>query len=483
MAVGIETRTSARSTGGAAVVDGDTYFLVGVTERGSTTEPIGPLRSMADYARLCGSRVASGFVYDDLQTFFAEGGAVAWLGRVVGAGATVGNLTLNDGSAVPTLRIDAYGPGAWSENVTVTVEAGTIAGTIRVLVTVGTEVERYDNLASISAIIAALENSAWVRGVDLGSVSANPLPAVAAAAPLSAGAAGAAPVLANYTAALALFPASLGTGFVAIPGQPLTSTAQALKEHCKSTDRVTGGPPAKGSTPTQVAADAASIRSAITDEEYVGLFYPWVLIPDGAGGSRTIPPEGYVAAKRAKALREFGDPVSPAGQNALADFVIGTERNITDAENNTLDDAAVSVIREIAGVRLYGWRSLSPDLANYKNLTARETMNFVVVEGRRRLEQFAHRTIDPKGQLFGEVYAEMYGIVGPMAERGALWPLLAPDGVTQIDDGFLIDTGPSINPAAQMAQDIAAVHVSLRTSPTGALIRLFVTKVGLTTPF
>jgi hypothetical protein len=39
----------------------------------------------------------------------------------------------------------------------------------------------------------------------------------------------------------------------------------------------------------------------------IAILYPWVQIPDGVGGIRTISPEGFTAGHRAAAIEAAGE--------------------------------------------------------------------------------------------------------------------------------------------------------------------------------
>src|SRR4051812_10080274 len=86
-------------TPGAVSVESDTgtLFATGITERGPVVPKL--LTSLNDYVTVYGARVTYGIVYDSLDEFFREGGARAYIGRVVGPGATTGFLNLLDAGA------------------------------------------------------------------------------------------------------------------------------------------------------------------------------------------------------------------------------------------------------------------------------------------------------------------------------------------------------------------------------------------------
>jgi hypothetical protein len=319
-----------------------------------------------------------------------------------------------------------------------------------------------------------------VRAVDLVSATASPnnQPKVQAATPLSAGTDDRASITATtMSAGLAVFGSSLGTGAVAIPGYPSSLVGAALMAHAKMFRRLAIMAAAIGADDAAYTAAATALLS--TDGEYGGLFGPWVRVPLGGGASKLISPEGYVAAARARAHRMAGPWRAPAGELSKAEFVLGLERELTQAQGNALNSSAVSAIRTIAGsTRLYGWRSLSTDLDNYLLLVGRDVLNVLAYACEAALERYVFQTIDAKGQLYASVAGEIVGVVEPMRAAGGLYELIV-DG-TQVDPGYSVDVGASVNTAAVLNANKVAAVLAVRVSPVGELIDLTIVKAGLT---
>ena len=475
MAVGINIRTATRSGPvNPTVPASGRYFVVGQFDRGRT-DVAQRVRSLAELEVLYGGRVSYGSAYDDLPMFFEEGGTEAHVIRVVGPAATVGTLTLDGAGGVDSVRIDALGAGAWSADVDVTVAAGSIAG-IKVTIDGPLEgdTENYDNLESAAAVASALATSRYVKGTDLGG----PIPVAIAATALSAGADDRASITATHmTNALDLLDIALGAGAVAIPGYASSLVGAGLMEHAKENRRLAILAAARGASDADYIA-AAAARLA-PDGEHGGIFGPWLEVPLGNGVTKLVSPEGYVAAKRALAHLSEGPWATPIGEPSVARFVLGTERAITRAQGNTLEEANVNPIRVVQNTtRIYGYRSLSTDLANYALLIGRDVLNYVADEADRRLERFVGRPVDGKGQLLASVASELVGILDPMRQAGGLYERVV-DGQL-IDPGYSVDVGPTVNTAAVLNANTVAAVVALRVSPVAALIDLTIVKAGLT---
>lgn len=466
-----------------------TYFVVGQAQRGPTAEAV-LVRSLAEFERTFGPRVAYGALHDDLAAFFGEGGSRAYVARVVGPAATKGTLTLQDRAGVPvnTLRIDAVSAGAWSSDVTIEVADGTIANTFTITVrhTPTGDVERFANLtspANAAEVISA--QSRYVDAVDLGSATAAPNnnPAIRAATALSAGTDDRAAITATtYTGALARFTQGLGAGAVAIPGQTAATVGAALAAHAADNRRIALTAPAVGASIADARNAVTGLALGAEDARHAGLFYPWVRVPAGNGLTRLISPEGAVAGLRARAHIAEGPYQAPGGQaNGQARYVIGLERELTRAEGDELDEARVSAFRTITGrPTLYGWRSLSTDEDNYGVLTGIDTVNYLVAQADLSLEAFVFRTIDGRGHLFGEVEAVLVGLAEPMRARGGLFERIDPDTGETLDKGYRVDVGPSVNTVDSIAQGIIRAVLAVRVSPTGTLVEVTIAKVAVT---
>jgi hypothetical protein len=480
---GVIVRTATRSgPTNPTAPDSARYFVAGLAERGDTTDAI-QVRSMAEYELRLGGRVAYGSLYDDLRTFFEEGGAEAYVARVVGAAATSGFLVLKDRAAATpqdTLRVEASSPGAWSSDVSVQVANGTAAGSYKLLVYYkGVFAEVFDNLVTPVDAVGATLQSVYVRATSLGSATVAPgnQPAVLAKTALSPGDDKRGVVVAaNITAALDRFGPDLGPGAVGIPGYAQDMVGAAMIAHCKANRRLA----LLALDPDGTIEDATiAAASYLQDGEYAGIFYPWITVPDGQNNTRTISPEGYVAACRARAHRQVGPWKPAAGEIAQARYVLAPAVALTKAESDQLDEARVSAIRTVVGTtRLYGWRSLSTDAANYSLLIHRDVLNSLAYQGEKLLETFVFETIDGRGQLLGRVASTLVGMVDPIRQAGGLYERIV--GGDLQDPGYSVDVGPSVNTDAVLASNEVHAVLAVRVSPVGQLIDLTIVKSGLT---
>lgn len=470
------TVTTATFTGPSATVlapSGQAFF-VGMAERGPTDVPA-LLRGYADYETWFGSRITASHLADTVKTFFAEGGSRCYVLRSVGASATTGTVTLNDraGSPLPTLRIDAASPGDWSDDVDIVVADLTAGTTISVLL--NSQSVESAVITSPADAVEQFAASKYIRVTDLASATAAPsnLPA-AGTFSLSAGDAKHANVnVGTYTSDLAKLTYELGPGAVSIPGVG-TTVHSILVSHAAANNRVAILSCGETASTSAVKAAAANVNS-----EFAGMFTPWVKIPTDTG-TRNIPPDGYVAGVRNRAHAQVGSWQVPAGAAfGVARYVLAPLYTYSRADGDDLDAGKVSAIRSIAGTtRLYGWRSLSNDVANYSYLQYRDTLNTLVWQCEQTLEQFVFATIDGRGALLSSVNGALVGIVDPIARAGGFFARTDDSG-KMLDPGYSVDTGNALNTLDTLAANEIKAKVSVRMSPTAALVSVTIVKVGL----
>ena len=469
---GVNVSTATR-TGPTAVVTATSgqFFVAGQAERGPV-DTATLLTGFADFETYYGDKVSYSHLSDTVKTFFEEGGSKCYVSRVVGPTPTKGTRVLVDravgGAAATTLTLNAINEGAWSSDLSVTVDA---AGTTITISYQGELVESFTG-STVALLTSALAGSNWVTAINAGNTGATPLP-LAGTFALSAGTDDRANIVtSNYTDALDAFTKELGDGCVAIPGVGST-VYSTLNSHASANRRIALLDAAEtASTGTLIsAADALNT-------EHAGLFAPWVQINTDSGLSY-IPPVGYIAAVRNRAHEQEGPYRAAAGLIATARFVTGLKYDYSKSTGDSLDAGKVNAIRFINNtVRNYGWRSLSDDTDNYALLTGRDLLNRLVTESEKRLEQFVFQTVDGRGQLLSSINGTIVGIVEPYRQKGGLFEKFDVEG-NIIDPGYLVETGPNVNTLNNLANNEVRARLSVRLSPSAALITVTIVKVGL----
>lgn len=481
---GVHVHTGATSgTGDVLRAPGSRYFIAGCAEKGDDATPV-VCKTFPAFVREFGNAVAYGFLYRDALTYFKQGGTELVVTRVVGDAATKGELQLVDRALAPvnTVKLTAFSAGAWSTDLTATVDDGEVDDTVTIVLTykagtVDEIVETFRNLASPAAIVTKINASsrlAVASNDDSATVAPGNLPAVMVATAFSAGDDDIDSVDADaLVAALDRFTFRYGPGAVAIPGYDASLVADGLEAHCAADDidRIGLTHDEQSSSVEAGKTLALSLRGA-TDSEYVGIFGPWVSCPDGAGGVVTVPPTGSVAARRAAAHQSKGPWLWPAGEAGKLTFVTGAEFDMTAADIDDLIGAGFNPIVAIdgQGLEVYGWRSLSVDEAYY-SLATRDTLNVHGWQAKRVLQPLVFKPIDGKGVTVADARGRLVALCEDMKQAGGLYPLLD-------DTGAELDPGYSVTVEAVPAERKLSATTGLRIVEAAELIEDTITAVG-----
>lgn len=445
----------------------------GPADRGVTVD------SIAKFEALYGGRTAySSNAYDTARLYFEEGGNELVMSRVVGPAATKGALTLKDTADVNTVKVEAKDPGTHSTDYTVQVtnNGATFDVTLR---RAGTALITWSGLTSPADFVQKSATNPYVTVTSLGSITAAPgdSPKTLAATALAAGTDDRAAVTAqHHIDALALGSGAEG-GAVAVPGYTVSQIGSLLAAHAAATGKIAILTLPSTSTPEEAAAAAAGL-AADPNGAYAGIFYPHLVIPDG-GATRTISPEGYVAAVRARAHRDVGFWQVPAGDRARTRWVLGTSTPIDTTVNDTLAESYVNgIVTTGSNVRLYGWQSLATDRDNLGLLTARDALNNLTLSVKQVLEPFVFSTNDGKGQLRSFVESAIVGVLDPIAKRNGFYALLDAED-QEIDPGYKVVVDEALNPITAQAENKVIASLSVRLAPTAQLIQVEIIKVPL----
>lgn len=480
--IGVEVTTSLRSGPSNTGTQSGRFHVAGLTERGPVGKAV-VVRSLANFVSVFGDRTAyNSALFDTAQLFFEEGGSELVVSRAVGAGASAGSLSLLDTDAVapaPTVRIEAVAPGAYSSELSVEVTAS--GSTFDVLVRQGTAiVARFVGMTSPTDLVSAARGNAFVKVTDLGSASAAPTnnPAPLASTPLSGGTDDRASVTADtIIAALEAAGNAARGGAVAAPGYTATVIGAQLAAHAKAYSKIALLAPDVDETAESVGSIVPALALGDTGD-YAGLFFPHLIIPDGSG-TRTVGPEGYVAAVRNRAHVESGFWQVPAGDRARTRWALGTVTEVDTATNNELADAFVNgIVTTGARVRLYNWSSLSADRENLGYLTARDVLNNLDIQVREALEPFVFSVLDGKRQLLAHVESAVVSVLDPIAKRDGFYRMTDAAG-DEVDPGYRVIVDETNNTLSNSAANEVLVSVAVRLSPTAALIKVEIIKVAL----
>ncbi|WNN95967.1 tail sheath protein [Arthrobacter phage Hirko] len=476
--IGVQVTTKLGSGPSNAGTQSGRLHVAGLTAFG----PVGrstTVDSIAKFIAVYGDRTAfSSNLFDSARMYFEEGGNELVVSRVTGPAATKGALTLKDTADVDTVKIESADPGAHSADLSAEVVSNGSTFDL-ILRRSGVTITSYLAIESPADLVQKAATNPYVKVTSLGSVTATPgdNPKTLAVTALSAGNDDRAAVTtAHVIAALDAGTGAEGGG-VAAPGYSVSQIGSLLLDHAARTGKIAYLALPATATPEEAVAAGASL-AADPNGAYGGIFYPHLIIPDG-GATRTISPEGYVAAVRARAHRDVGYWQVPAGDAARTRWVLGTNVQIDNAVNDTLADALVNgIVTTGSTVRLYGWQSLSADRENLGMLNARDVLNNLTLAVKTVLEPFVFKTNDSRGQLRSLVESACVGVLDPIAKRDGFYGLRDADDQI-VDPGYKVSVDTSLNPITAQAENKVIVSISVRLSPVAQLIQVEIIKVPL----
>ena len=130
--------------------------------------------------------------------------------------------------------------------------------------------------------------------------------------------------------------------------------------------------------------EAQSFVSGLTVKgSYAAVYFPWLKAIDPTGVSPEpilLPPSGYVAGMYARIDAKRGVWKAPAGTEANIGGAVGLTKEITDAEQDTLNPIGVNVIRVFpaSGIVIWGARTVATQAdPEYRYVPVRRTAIFI----------------------------------------------------------------------------------------------------------
>lgn len=466
-------------------------FAAGVLQRGSIVKPT-LCRSMQDVANASGQRLASSSMYDWSDTYFGEGGTKLWLSRAVATNAVQASLNLMDTVPAIALVIKAAtkgdaDPGVWAN--------GAAGGLSVAVVASGTsyQLQTFLNgqLVESSPLLSTQQDAVnWSNHPQLGSLYISASlgvgvlpPAPAGAANLAGGTDGSTVGSTERQAALDRIPVELGPGQVCLPGVTTSADQLYLMLHGFTNRRwpLIDGPDTPTAT-TLVAAAAALYGAPNVGRRWGEFHAPWDVIPGLTQySSRTVPPSARQAAQYAK-VDALGNPNQAAAGDpyGVAQYVQDlSQPNWSAADRLALNTAGVNISRRRFGgtIETFGARTLADQSAdgNWSWASNVRTVMWYAAQAHAATEKFEFRQVDG----FGHTLSDWKGALTAPAQKLLALGALFADSPDNPSSAFLVDTGPGLNPLAQLVQGIGQAAVKLRTSPgmEQAVINIFKTPI------
>jgi hypothetical protein len=502
--VGVNVTTGVRvGPTGTLTAPASPLFIVGTAQKG----PTGRARlvlGMSQFEEIYGEFSSSYSLYDNVRTFFEEGGTRCYVARSMGASASVAEIAVQDSSLGTVFTLKARSAGTWANtsssplkyglSATVTIDGSTATVNIfykNILVWSGGPfadeiLQDGSTKTARQAIVEAINGSTILNElIEAVAGSSTNLPA-AGTYDLTGGSES----LPNDTQtvdALDLFDYDLGAGAVAAPGSYGSTIWGGLRDHAKANRRIALCGFQVGTTSGAAIAAAQGYWGATTasrtDASYMAFYWPSVKIPDGFGGTKDLAPEAYVAAARSRAHVQSGPWQVGAGDISTAQYVTGLYEAVPRVLGNTLDSNRVNALRIINGVvQVYGARSVSSDEINWRYITYRDSLNYITAQAEIALEPLVFSVIDGRGNLFNRISSILTAIMEPIRVTGGVFEAFNPDTGQQIDRGYSVQVDASNNPVTSLASGVVNAKIGARVSPIADQINVSITKSSLTAP-
>lgn len=396
------------------------FIIAGQTQFGPTDAPR-VVRNLRDYLNTYGARSGGASMYDAAETFFNAGGAELVVQRAFGATPVNATITLDSKITVTSRWPGAY-YNAWTAAYTSATKTITIVKGSRTVTYTGTDAASLQAAASVDPDVTV-------------TVSSLPAGNVAATA-LASGADDFANV--NWTTVLGEVTPAVGPGVIAAPG--VNGAASALAAHAASNRRIALLSPQQTDSAATVISAQGSITAAY--KQYATYVYPWVTVPDGAGGRKTIDGVSFAAGLRAVTQRTYGIGDSPIRRSAhiLANGA-GAQplTEVDDSTHTSLLAAGVATIRTLPNaVGLDVWATAEGVGANSRLTEAiyRDMINAVADDAARVLDQFVGQPAT--SQVLAAAGSAIKGVVETSYKKY----LVGGDGV-----GYKVAVSNGVDPA------------------------------------
>jgi len=337
--------------------------FVGPSVRG----PLGPnpISSWSEFTKLYGTWTENALdqkLAVAVNLFFQNGGSQCFVNRVVGSGSATSTRTLLDRANTPvnTLTVTAKNPGAWGNNINISISDSTVTGYFDITVFYGGNaavnvVERFTDLTLVApdarfapSVISAGSSYISATTVASNTAGSNKNPAVITNQALTAGAEGSAVTDQIYLTGFQAFDVVEASLLFNAPGVVAASPVNTLINYCanrKDAFLVIDGL-------TDTVAQQLTRAAAYTPSSYAAVYYPNIVIQDPVITTSTTTANVGAAVMGIYASTDASRGVfkAPAGLSARVAGAVSVS-SLTSAELDSLNAAAapVNAIRFVSG--------------------------------------------------------------------------------------------------------------------------------------
>ncbi len=410
----------------------DQVFLVGVTQKGSSTAPARAF-SLSQWVGKYGTAVAGSNMYQAVRTLFEEGVKAIVTIREVGPTPVRASRIVKNAAAKTVLTLEAQWFGNYANSITA--QFTTLRAGVQLTVREGAVILAQSPELLTQAAIVAFATSTGIVTATLAAEAG--LPAVDGAAVALTGGTDDSTNATNVQAAAAatLLDKRQGPGMLAFPGKTSEEAHTLLVEHHLAFDRVGLADVVDSGTAATVVGGISATR-ALAGCDGVLATAPWVITPDGF----TVPSSAFVGAKIAAQYLASGNPNEPAaGTNGRAQWITGLTQDYNAAAREALDAGAVNAIHNVNGVgdiQLYGFDTLGSPTTDSLNTAASNALLDMLIRWKARKigRELAFKEIDQQGHLTSRYHGLLDSMLKAMHVEGAVYAFeIDTDSVNNIE--------------------------------------------------
>lgn len=476
------TTAETPQSGGSSLSNG-TAFVVGAASYGPEEPTL--VRSLSEAESLYGPRseAESQKLYDALNTFFALGGAKAYVNRVLGSGSAVGKLELETGGKTKVLIVESKYKGTFANQLELTIPSGgetisvtnALTGEVVETVKIGAKAETGGPYPKKTAYVTITEGSNYStgKGEALKELTITKL----------ASGANPTPTKAETTKAIEGFGKSLGAGQLIVPIATYgveEGVHTAMGEHAQKFNRIAiCDLKEAGVEKVTVATLKAEKGTYPTSISGYMLFTASTCVVQGVtiGTTRTVLSSAVVAGLCAQVSQTGNDNQAPAGESwPISPYVQSFTNPFKQTEVEELSTAGIISFKEVNGIPcLYGFvtaLSEEKDEIFWQASASRERMALSAASeiiGNKYL----FKTIDGQGILLHRFKGDLQALLLLHWKNKAIFGAEAPEaGIVNVDE-------PVNTPATEAKGELKA-ELIVKISPYANIVAIQIVSTPIT---
>lgn len=446
-------------------VSTSTAAFVGVSIKGAVNEAV-LITSWGQFVTEYGSFTTDGYLAYAVRSFFENGGTRCYCNRVATSSAAKSHCHLADGSDAEVVTVTAISEGTWGDDLdAVITNWDATAKSFTFSVKEDDVVVEAFELCTLATLEGLVNDYSKYVTVDMTSATPADVVFKNQSVALAGGNDGISGIAdsdyigtSNAKSGLYAFD-GYRINMIAVPGNTATAVIQGIQTYVNAREDCMGIVECTVNTTPSAAITFKNTTTTLTSSRMDFLYPGWVYAPDpiglGKSPKKLLPVSGYRAGAYAKADKMDGVWRSPAGTDLPLQNVLSIERNITDAEQDTLNNQGINVVRFFPGYGIVFWgaRTCTKTDPDFKYINVRRSVDFVRESLRDNMSWTVFRNND--STLWGQIKTSCESFLRDM------WSAKGLRGDKE-SDAFFVVCDSSINTAE--AIDLGRCYVDVGIS-------------------